>query len=119
MCFLIGGVSFPLGVNLTLALPWPLLFESFDFRSHRYEHIVLICSSPFRSIKFYKLSLIQSIKKAGPKALKEMMTNFFTYFENTYSVGRTGAVVSVADYRPRGPWFETWPRHSLLWPLLS
>ena len=24
-------------------------------------------------------------------------------------VGRTGAVVSVANYRPRGPWFETWP----------
>ena len=31
-------------------------------------------------------------------------------------VGRTGAVVSVADYGPRGPWFETWPRHSLMWP---
>ena len=31
-------------------------------------------------------------------------------------VGRTGAVVSVADYGPGGPWFETWPRHSLLWP---
>ena len=23
-------------------------------------------------------------------------------------LGRTGAVVSVADYGPRGPWFETW-----------
>ena len=23
--------------------------------------------------------------------------------------GRTGAVVSVVDYGPRGPWFETWP----------
>ena len=23
--------------------------------------------------------------------------------------GRTGAVVSVADNGPRGPWFETWP----------
>ena len=33
-----------------------------------------------------------------------------------YAVGRTGAVVSVADYGPRGPWFETWPRHGLLWP---
>ena len=32
------------------------------------------------------------------------------------AVGRTGAVASVADYGPRGPWFETWPRHSLLWP---
>ena len=29
-------------------------------------------------------------------------------------VGRTGAVVSVADYGPRGPWSETWLRHSLL-----
>ena len=28
--------------------------------------------------------------------------------------GRTGAVVSVADYGPRGPWFETWPGRSLL-----
>ena len=34
----------------------------------------------------------------------------------SFSGGRTGAVVSVADYGPRGPWFETWPRHSLLWP---
>ena len=34
-------------------------------------------------------------------------------------VGRTGTVVSVADYGPRGPWFETWPRHSLLWPWAS
>ena len=32
------------------------------------------------------------------------------------TVGRTGTVVSVADYGPRGPWFETWPQHSLLWP---
>ena len=31
-------------------------------------------------------------------------------------VGRTGAVISAADYGPRGPWFETWPPHSLLWP---
>ena len=31
-------------------------------------------------------------------------------------VGRTGAVVSVADYGPMGAWFKTWPRHSLLWP---
>ena len=23
--------------------------------------------------------------------------------------GQTGAVVGVADYRPRGPWFETLP----------
>ena len=30
--------------------------------------------------------------------------------------GRTGAVVSFPYFRPRGPWFETWPRHSLLWP---
>ena len=24
-------------------------------------------------------------------------------------MGQTGEVVSVAGYRPRGPWFETWP----------
>ena len=24
-------------------------------------------------------------------------------------MGRASAVVSVADYGPRGPWFETWP----------
>ena len=36
---------------------------------------------------------------------------------NVYQlVGRTGVVVSVADYGPSGPLFETWPRHSLLWP---
>ena len=23
--------------------------------------------------------------------------------------GRTGAVVRIAEYGPRGPWFETWP----------
>ena len=33
--------------------------------------------------------------------------------------GWTGSVVSVADYGPRGPWFEIWPRHSLLWPWAS
>ena len=31
-------------------------------------------------------------------------------------VGWTGAVVSVTDYGPRGPWYETWSRHNLLWP---
>ena len=30
--------------------------------------------------------------------------------------GGTGTVVSVADYVPKGPRLETWPRHSLLWP---
>ena len=33
-----------------------------------------------------------------------------------WAVGPTGVVVSVADYGSRGPWFETWPQHSLLWP---
>ena len=40
--------------------------------------------------------------------------------------GRTGAVVSVADYEPRGPSFETrsgrrslWPWSSHIYPLLS
>ena len=33
-------------------------------------------------------------------------------------VGRTCAVVSAANYGPRGPWFETWPlgRRSFTWP---
>ena len=35
------------------------------------------------------------------------------------NVGHTGAVVSVVDYGPRGPLFETWQRHSLFWPLAS
>ena len=29
---------------------------------------------------------------------------------NSHISGRTCAVVSLADYGPRGPWFETWPR---------
>ena len=29
---------------------------------------------------------------------------------------RTGAVVSVTDFGPRGPLFETWPGRRLLWP---
>ena len=34
-----------------------------------------------------------------------------SYFseDRFYSWGRTGAVVSLADYGPRGPWFDTWP----------
>ena len=27
-------------------------------------------------------------------------------------MGRTGAVLSVADYGLRGPWLETWLRHN-------
>ena len=30
--------------------------------------------------------------------------------------GLTGAVVRIADYGPRGPWFETWPGRRSLWP---
>ena len=30
--------------------------------------------------------------------------------------GRTGAVVSIADYGPKGPLFETWPDRRSLWP---
>ena len=45
----------------------------------------------------------------GPEAIYIPLSHFTT-------VGRTNAVVSVADYGPRGPSFETWPRHSLLWP---
>ena len=40
--------------------------------------------------------------------------------------GRTGAVVSVADYGPMGPWFmgfacsrSLWPRVSHIYPLLN
>ena len=29
---------------------------------------------------------------------------------------QTRAVVSVADYGPRGFWFETWPGRHSLWP---
>ena len=29
---------------------------------------------------------------------------------------RTGAVVGIVDYGPRGPWFETWPGRRSLWP---
>ena len=28
-------------------------------------------------------------------------------------------MVSVADYGPRGPWFETWPGRRSLWPSAS
>ena len=27
-----------------------------------------------------------------------------------------GAVVRVADYGPRGLWFQTWPDRRLVWP---
>ena len=33
--------------------------------------------------------------------------------------GGTDAVVSVTDYGPRGPGFETWPGLRSLWPLPS
>ena len=33
--------------------------------------------------------------------------------------GRTGAVVSVANYGPRGPLFETWLGRHSLWPWAS
>ena len=29
---------------------------------------------------------------------------------------RSGAVVRVSDFGPRGPWFEPWPVHISLWP---
>ena len=29
---------------------------------------------------------------------------------------RSGAVVMVLDFGPRGPWFEPWPVHISLWP---
>ena len=32
------------------------------------------------------------------------------------SLERPGAVVSAADYGPRGHWFETWPGRRSLWP---
>ena len=38
------------------------------------------------------------------------------YKNRGLQVGWTGAVVSVVDYGPRGHRFETWQRHSLLWP---
>ena len=31
--------------------------------------------------------------------------------------GRTGTVVSVGDYGPRGPWFESWPGRRSLWQI--
>ena len=34
----------------------------------------------------------------------------------SFSRGRTGAVVSAADYGPRGPWFETRQGRRSLWP---
>ena len=48
----------------------------------------------------------------------QIITNTFRK-THVFEVGRTGAVVSVADYEPRGPRFETWPRQSLLWPWAS
>ena len=40
----------------------------------------------------------------------------YNYFAKVHIMRRTGAVVSVADYGPRGPWFETWPGRRSLWP---
>ena len=40
-------------------------------------------------------------------------TTLYKYSVSVSVVGRTGAVVSIADYEPRGPWFKTWPRHYL------
>ena len=45
--------------------------------------------------------------------------DFFLFLLETKFVGTRGADWcggSVADYGSMGPWFETWPRHSLLWP---
>ena len=38
-----------------------------------------------------------------------------TFLCADYISGRTGAVVSVVDYGPRGLWFDTWPGRRSLW----
>ena len=48
--------------------------------------------------------------------LGRINASFLLLNHKSESLGRTGAVVSVADYGLRGPWFETWPVHRSLWP---
>ena len=52
------------------------------------------------------------------KQLLEIITSKFVVFFHGYIFyrGRTGAVVSIADYGPRGPWFETWSGRRSSWP---
>ena len=63
-------------------------------------------------VKFIQQQTCQSYEPLYSCETSQMASLNFRVF----TVGRTGAVVRVADYGPRGPWFETWPRHSLLWP---
>ena len=76
-----------------------------DRFSHNEAHVILDIS--------YGI-LYDCIYKISDKAAGVCNIRYRIYF--SIKVGRTGAVVSVAYYGPRGPWFETWPRHSLLWP---
>ena len=46
-----------------------------------------------------------------------LIENLRSLEENKW--GRTGAVVRVADYGPRGPRFETWPGRRSLCPRAS
>ena len=44
-------------------------------------------------------------------------TFYLIDINNYYHIWRrTGTVVSIADYGQKGPWFETWPGRSSLWP---
>ena len=63
-----------------------------------------------------KIPYIYNGKKRRCHFFSAVFDRILFILKGNEGMGRTGAVVSVADYGPRGPWFETWPRHSLLWP---
>ena len=85
------------------------------------------CSRDFCSNKAFSLACRKLRADSSIKLLLLVLSVSSLYETTKVNVGRTGAVVSVADYGSKGAWFETWPRHSLfLWssashiyPLLS
>ena len=50
----------------------------------------------------------------SPLELSDDSVSKFTSLVRAW--GRTGAVVRASDFGPRGPWFDSWPLLSLLWP---
>ena len=61
-----------------------------------------------KTVDFYETIAACDLKVGRCRQLIELM--------KIYILGRTGAVVSVAGYGPRGPGFETWSGRHSLWP---
>ena len=64
-----------------------------------------------------KKSAFNSCKKVFFLSICTIFHNEFPFLRGKMSRGsRTGAVVSVADYGPRCPWFGAWPGRCSLLP---